>query len=248
VRHLHAGHAPGGGGRVCYDSLGGFWNLQYALPDTEDWSHANAVVFDPNDESYVVSARSQESVFKVRRDTGQLVWIIGPHDNWGTPWQPYLLTPAGGPFEWNYHQHAPEIQAGGSILMFDNGNGRAVPPAPVLPFDLRYSRAVQYHVDTTNMSIVQEWSYGSLAPAEHYYSGTRGDADRMLLTSNVLVTDSDRRVNSTSPTSFARIFEVTATNPPQIVFELFARDQSPVEPRAWTIYRAERVTDIYAHL
>lgn len=233
--------------RLCYDGLINFWNTAYVLPDTEDWTHGNAVVFDPYDESYILSLRHQEAAIKVRRDTGELVWILGPHGKWGAPWTPYLLTPVGsGPFEWNYHQHATDILTNGDIMLFDNGNGRALPPDPQLPWNQRYSRAVRYRIDELAMTVEQVWAYGGPAPAEQYYSNTRGDADELFQTGNVLVTDSDRR-NAPPPElySYARIVEVTQTDPPQIVFELYVRDLATVEPKAWNVYRSERLKSIY---
>lgn len=233
--------------RLSYNSLFNFWNSTYAPLDTKDWSHANAVVYAPFDDAYIVSARHQEAILKIHRPTGSLQWILGPHERWSAPWQQHLLTIVGGAFEWNYHQHAPQILPGGEILVFDNGNGRAVPPAPMLPPHERYSRAVHYRVNIPTMTIEQVWSYGPPPPAaDSFFSGTRGDADRMKSTGNVLVTDSDRK-DLTLNLTFARVFEVTRAIPGEIVFEIFVRDPSPTNPAAWNVYRAERLRGLYPH-
>ena len=83
-----------------------------------DWGHANAVIEDTRDNTIIASLRHQNAVVKFTRDTGQLVWILGPPENWGPEWQPYLLTPVGSPFEWNYGQHAPRITPQGTLLLY----------------------------------------------------------------------------------------------------------------------------------
>ena len=71
-----------------------------------DTEHSNAVIEDPSDDSLIVSMRDQNAVLKFARATGQLQWIFGPPENWGAQWLPYLLTPVGTPFAWQYgHMH-----------------------------------------------------------------------------------------------------------------------------------------------
>lgn len=235
--------------RISYNSLSGFWDNTYPPGNTKDWSHGNAVVFANYDNAYIVSARSQDAIVKIGRTSGALEWILGPHERWSAPWNQYLLTPVGSPnFEWSYHQHAPQVLPGGDILMYDNGNGRAIPPVPEMPVPDRYSRAVHYRVDKVAMTTEQVWAYGPPPPAgESYYCGTRGDADIMRTTGNVLVTDADRK-NFDLLQTFARIFEVTKTDPAQIVFEMYIRDNTVPNPQVWNSYRAERLRNIYPHL
>ena len=85
--------------RIGYDSLN-------QTADGRDWAHANAVVYDPSDDTFIASLRHQDAVIKFSRATGELVWILGPHDNWTAEFQPFLLHPIDTPFEWQYHQHA----------------------------------------------------------------------------------------------------------------------------------------------
>ena len=74
--------------------------------------------------------------------------------------------------------------------MFDNGNGRAVPPAAPLPGPQRYSRAVEYVIDEAAMTVRQRWAFGGAG--EGWYSAAVGDADELEATGNVLVTDGFR--------------------------------------------------------
>ncbi|TDJ69085.1 MAG: hypothetical protein E2O39_12290 [Planctomycetota bacterium] len=231
--------------RLSYDSLGSFWNQFYGLTDSADWSHANAVILDPSDDAYIVSVRHQEAVVKISRSLGSLMWILGDNAGWNPPWSGSLLSPdlSQPEFNWPYHQHAPQLTVDGTIMMFDNGNGRAVPPAPPLPSDQRRSRAVEFFVDPVTRIIEQRWSYDrDIFGDPIWYSSFLGDADR--LTNTVLITDGGKRVPGAVNLGFSRVVEVTHASPPEKVFEILVRDPNPLMPGAvsWTMYRSERLT------
>ncbi len=76
--------------RIGYNSL-------RSSPEGVDWVHTNAVTYDPSDDSFIVSSRHQDAVFKFSRATGDLVWILGPPENWSTEFQPFLLAPDRDP-------------------------------------------------------------------------------------------------------------------------------------------------------
>ena len=244
--------------RMSYDSLLGFWDSVYGRP-THDWSHANALVLDPFDDSVIVSSRHQDALVKIARSSGELVWILGDPARWQMPWAQSLIDPAqegywdvapvpfGGPaaqapFQWFYHQHAPMVTPTGSILLFDNGNQRAIPPDPGLAPPERYSRAVEVAVDPARRTVRQLWSYGG--PEDPFFSPVVGDADLMPATDNVLVTDGGKILVGT--TRWARVLEVErgdATRPSEIVFEVQVRDD--VTSTSWLVYRAEKLADVY---
>lgn len=95
-----------------------------------DTHHPNAIRQDPRDHSIIVSLRNQNAVVAFHPETGKLKWILGPHENWGPEFAPYLLKPVGEPFAWNYAQHAPMITSRGTLLIYDDGNFRATPFDP----------------------------------------------------------------------------------------------------------------------
>jgi arylsulfate sulfotransferase len=225
--------------RVSYDSLGTDWKVVYGDEDTRDWSHANAVVLDPEDGNLIVSLRNQDALIKVDRESGELMWILGDPDRWEEPWSSTLLEPTGasGDFEWSYHQHAPMFTPDGTIVLYDNGNGRAIPPEPELDPDDRYSRAVEYRIDDDAGTVAQVWAFGG--PDDPWYSGALGDADHLAETGNLLVTDGFRTADDGG--RWARAFEVTRTDPGEVVWEIAARGDEV----GWTIYRAERLQSIY---
>lgn len=167
------------------------WNLKESLQysrralteDNTDWFHANAVAYSEEDDCIIVSGRTQGLV-KLTADN-EVVWIMGPHLDWGNSGRgedlnQYLLQPLAADdnpitnqdvldgydnhpdFEWNWYQHAPQIMPNGNIMLFDNGDNRnfmGVGP---------YSRAVEYEVNESEMTIKQVWEYGKKRGAETY--------------------------------------------------------------------------------
>ena len=217
-------------------------------PIARDWTHSNAVSHDPSDDSFIVSVRYQDAVVKLDRQTGALKWILGTHDHWKEPWQQYLLEPQGD-LEWQYHEHGPEVTGDGSIVMFDNGNGRTSAFGEELPQDQRYSRAVEFSVDEDAMTVTQEWDYGGLGE-EFFYSSYISDADWLPVTGNVLVTDGGRRDDENGMAAefdsggrpWAQIFEVTRTEPAEKVFHIVLQDEAPA---GYQVYRAQRLPSLY---
>ena len=170
------------------------WDLRALLdenrhalePDPVDWLHANAVLYDPADNTVVISGRFQ-GVVKVGYDD-RVVWLLGPHRGWGRnrlgqDLNQYLLTPlnaAGEPitdpgvpegstnhpdFQWNWYQHSPTKMPNGDWLLFDNGTHRNFEPAPGT-----YSRAVAYRIDPVRMTVQQVWAYGQARGTDTYSS------------------------------------------------------------------------------
>lgn len=225
---------------------------------TQGWDieHSNAVVDDTRDGSIIVSMRQQNAVIKFSRATGQLRWILGPHENWGPEFQPYLLAPVGTPFAWNYAQHAPMITASGNLLLYDNGNCRATPSDPPVQDMDNYSRAVEYHIDETNMTVSQVWEYKNNG-SDRLFTPIIGDADWLTNSGNVLVTFGYvTYVNGLRPNPWApaatmvRIKEVTHDPVPEVVFDLAFFDYNTTDPnyKGYFCYRSDRIADLYSHL
>ena len=167
-----------------------------------DWVHCNAVLYDPSDQTIIVSGRTQ-GVFKLNYDH-ELVWILGPHDGWGQNrlgqnLDNFLLEavdPTGNPyspsvqqgvqntadFEWNWYQHAPKLMPNGNLILFDNGQFRN--------FDFSdfsgYSRAVEYRIDAGNKQVEQVWTFGKEEGAQ-LFSEIISDVDYDVATNNVII-------------------------------------------------------------
>jgi len=229
--------------RIGYDSLS-------PTGQGVDWVHTNAVVYDPGDDSIVVSARHQDAVFKFARATGELRWIVGDHANWPPEFLPFLLQPIGAPFRWQYHQHAPMFSAEGTLVVFDNGNHRASPfdGNPPLPNSQNFSRGVEYEIDEGAMEIRQRWEYGENVP-DRLYAGFICDADWQPTTGNVVMTfGSVSYVNGATSasqgfgTTHTRIIEATDDLVPLPVFELILHDS---QGGNITVFRSERIPSLY---
>lgn len=226
-----------------------------------DSEHANAVVDDTNDNSIIVSLRDENTIYKFSRNTGKLTWILAPNGNfapqasWPTNFQPYLLNPTGTPFEWCYAQHAPELTPQGTLLALDDGDDRATPFQPILPDPDNYSRAVEYSIDETNMTVSQVWdSYDSgFGGGDRLYTFILGNADWLPQRRNVLATfgwiNYVNGVDLPNNATMSRIVEYTHDPVPQVVFDLSVWDyQSPPrENTGYEVYRSHRIPDLYAH-
>ncbi len=234
-----------------------FTSLTAGLPSAGwDTEHANAVIEDPSDDSIIVSMRNQNAVFKFARTTGELKWILGPHENWGPKWQPFLLKPVGATFRWQYGQHAPVLTPRGTLMLYDNGNFRASPPDTLTIDPNNFSRAVEYRINEQTMEVSQEWEYGSPTLGEWLYTAYMGNAEPEPKTGNILIdfsavsySDGAYSIPSSPGAVMAHFKEVTHDPVPQVVFDLTLTkyDKANVEYINCTVYRVHRIPDLYAH-
>jgi arylsulfate sulfotransferase len=93
-----------------------------------DWTHANAVIYSPDDGDLILSMRNQNWVVKINYQDGagdgRILWHLGPDGD-------FTLPSGQAPLEWNYGQHYPTIVSPNSagnfqLMFFNNGNGRLV--------------------------------------------------------------------------------------------------------------------------
>lgn len=237
-----------------YGSYGSYWSGTFGA-ESRDWSHANAVIYDANDDAIIVSMRHLDALVKFDRATGDIHWILAPPDNWTAPYDQYLLSPANPQADfYTYHQHAPMLMPNGNLLIYDNGDYRTSPSATAnissLIDHVTYSRAVEYKIDETNMTAELVWQYGEKDSAQPgwIYSGALGDADYQNTTGNVIITHGSIR-NAAGKFS-TRIVEVThnvpATGAETEVFNLTVSDSSTATKIGWRTYRSERISSLYA--
>jgi arylsulfate sulfotransferase len=203
--------------------------------------HINSIVFDPTDQTIIISSRTQSAVFKMTYPGMQLKWILGAHDNWSAKYQPYLFTPVGENFEWSWAQHHATIfephTAGVNvvdILLFDNGTYRSFDPANAQSPLEWYSRTVLYRIDEANMTIEQVWEYGEERGAD-IFSAFRGSAYQ-LANGNILGTWADIykdaegnplstiRSTNINATYSSKVIEVDPSNN-EVVFECTSPDR-----------------------
>jgi hypothetical protein len=78
-----------------------------------DYLHLNSLDIDPADGNFIFSFRHTNSIVKVDRSTGAILWTLGgAEDNFGLTQEQVFS-----------HQHYAKMQPDGSLLVFDNGNG-----------------------------------------------------------------------------------------------------------------------------
>lgn len=225
-----------------YEFCSRYLESVYPERDARDWTHANAVVLDEDRNALVLSLRHTDSLVALRYaddadgPAGELLWTLGEDGD-------FELTGDG---EWFFHQHAPEIQPDGSILLYDNGNERPGTsledgdPAP-------YSRAVRYRLDLDEGSAEQVWEHRAPPGEEPFYAPYVGDADRtgddtVLVTHGGLVDPPSHSPVTPGVQSWGRILEVGVPDG-ESVLDVRVRDPDP--EIGWRAYRAERIPTIY---
>jgi arylsulfate sulfotransferase len=150
-----------------------------------DWLHVNSIVYDADANTIIISSRMQSAVIEMTYPGMQIKWILGPHDNWSEKYQPYLLTPIGDNFEWQWSQHHATIVGKDllkdsiDILLFDNGTYRSFDPESAYSLSDSYTRVVQYHIDQAAMTVSQDWEYGKERGSE-IFSAEMGSAYQLL--------------------------------------------------------------------
>ena len=116
--------------RTDHDFNSNFWDARYGGVTTQDWTHGNAVFYDADEGLVFASYRHQDWIVAYHwqpgggGNTGDLAFLVGDEGSPGDYGTNPGLTPTGDPFDWFYHQHAPERTPDGTLLMFDNGNLR----------------------------------------------------------------------------------------------------------------------------
>lgn len=132
---------------------------------TVDWFHQNAVDYDSNDGSIIISGRNQDMIMKLDLKTAKIKWIYSgkKKSSWPEKYRSLLLTGTAGTTITG-GQHGVTLlsddngdPSSENILLYNNNidvtNGDASTSG-------KYSEGVQYHIDTKTMTIKQTWSYG----------------------------------------------------------------------------------------
>jgi len=118
---------------------------------TVDLNHPNAIGLDPLDNNYLISLRGLCQIVKISRTTGEIIWRLGGKQSDFTFIGEH---PENAPFYFIGEHHMHRL-INGDLLFFDNGtlqNEGALTPRT-------YSRAVEYHLDETNMTATLVWEY-----------------------------------------------------------------------------------------
>jgi arylsulfate sulfotransferase len=240
--------------RISHDSHDSFWDLRaypFYFGGTRDWSHCNSVAYDEVDDALIVCLRHQDAVVKIDRRTSEIRWILGDPNGWKKEFAGKVLKPQGE-LQWPFHAHGVNFNPrDGRLLLFDNGNHRAIPPRRPMPADASYSRAVEYVIDEDRKTVRETWSYGD-RKRNRFYSAFVGDADWLPATGNVLITDGGRLEDRNGvpvgrppgAAQWGRILEVTRDPQADVVFELQVSERGRGNRFGSSIYRAERIPSL----
>ncbi|MFC1568733.1 aryl-sulfate sulfotransferase [bacterium] len=120
--------------------------------------HMNAIDID-DDNNLIFSCRHMSAVYKIQRETGEIIWKLGGINSDFT----FINDPLNG-FS---AQHAARVLGDNRYILFDNGNMH----------NPRTSRAVEYELDLDAMTATMVWEYRQ-DPNEQY-SHYMGNAQRL---------------------------------------------------------------------
>ncbi|MBM3785910.1 MAG: hypothetical protein FJW30_16230 [Acidobacteria bacterium] len=234
--------------RIGFETFSGYWDRR-GFPGVVDWSHANGMMYDEKDDAILICFRYLAIVVKVDRNSKQVRWIAGDPKGHPSALQGKFLKMAGGA-QWFYHQHAPMPTPRGTLLLFDNGNYRAVPFDKPMKLSDTWSRAAEYAIDEKSMTIRETWS-SEPKTAESVVGTAMGDVDWMPKTGNVLVhygallpqsklsrIDWDTMQQAAT---WTRIREYTHTRRPKLVWEVVIGDPEGKEAVTWVLFGGDRV-------
>jgi hypothetical protein len=108
------------------------------------FNHANSIDID-SDGHFILSSRNLNEVTKIHRQTGEIIW------RWGAGSANEFTFVDSYPFT---YQHAARPIGDNRYLVFDNGNFSELYTG--IP---NVSRAVEFELDTTNMTASLVWEY-----------------------------------------------------------------------------------------
>jgi hypothetical protein len=191
--------------------------------DYNNWSHLNTIEPFPGERAVLISSRDQDTLHKVDRDTGELVWTLGRRGDFAMNEEDYFA-----------RQHAPEIEPDGTILLFDNGLGIAEVERFGDTEALReYTRVMQYELffdaegNPDRAEVVWEYSTPEI------FAENRSEADR-LENGNTLI-----HYVWVHPEEELILREVTMDK--EIVWDVHS-------PPRTSSYRSERIEPYYGHV
>jgi len=118
--------------------------------------HPNSVETDHEGNLLLIS-RSMNEITLISRTTGDIIWRLGGKNN------QFTFSDPADEFSW---PHSVSVLENGNITVFDNGNER-VPS---------YSRAIEYLLDTVNMTVTKVWEYDA---DKNYFARTKGSTQRL---------------------------------------------------------------------
>jgi arylsulfate sulfotransferase len=192
-----------------------FYNTTIQLAD---YMHFNSMTVDPSDQNLICSFRNLDSVLKIDRKTGKILWILGGKgDQFG-------LT-ADQKFS---RQHFARLTDNGDLTLFDNGANLVYTGYPP-KYDgsgKGVTRILEMKLDQKNKKLL---NYNAFS-LDKQYSAIMGSVTKLVPNSNVFMVGWGGRVTSNA------IFSLIDFSSNKVLFEAVY----PVNPQNWgdNTYRA----------
>jgi hypothetical protein len=199
-----------------------------------DWTHSNAIIYNPNDGNLLLSVRNQSWILDIDYQngagSGNVLWRLGEGGD---------FTLAGGnPAQWFYAQHFPSfVNINGpqvTLAVLDDGDFRDLDDLGTncgqSPFPICYSRATVFQLDQNTKQAQLLWQY---QPGFYTFWG---GAINQLQNGNVEFEMSQ----PFGSVQASLAMEVTQTADPQIVWQM--------ELSGGTSYRTYRIPSLYPNV
>ena len=240
--------------RLAYETFDGYW-MRRGFPGVVDWSHANNLLYDREDDAVLINFRYQAAIVKIDHETKEIDWIVADPDDWGEL-ASKVLTPVGDT-QLPYHQHSPYPTADGALLVFDNGNYRARPFKKPLQPKETWTRAVEYRIDEEARTIEQIWQSESRSE-DSVVSIAMGDVQPLARKNNLLVgygfvmprpavaSGEYQWGGAIGYPPWTRIREYTRGGKPKLVWEAVIGDPSGGSEVGWSLFGVEHLAQLGA--
>ncbi len=233
--------------RVGYGLFNGYWTMRgfSAL----DWTHANGIM-PLDDGNVLVNFCFQNTVGKIDKTSGELLWLAGDPSGWKPGLQAKLMTMQGDEDDWFWFQHAPMITPQSTLLVFDNANIKTRPFNPPVPPAQNSSRVMEYALDESARTIKKIWS--SEIPGDPaVVSYSMGSTQVLPDTGNILagygfLLDSaslaqQEWTNISLSNAWTRVREYTHDTPAQVVWELTLSAPKNDLGLGWSLFGTKRI-------
>lgn len=129
-----------------YYNIADMLHRDFTLP-TIDAFHGNSIEVD-SDGNFIVSMRHLCEITKINRNTGAIMWRLGGNNN-----QFRFINETNTTTDTNHYfcsQHDARKLPNGNYTLYDNGNTH---------YPIPFSRAVEYTLNTTNMTATLAWEF-----------------------------------------------------------------------------------------
>ncbi|GAB4073163.1 aryl-sulfate sulfotransferase [Barrientosiimonas marina] len=202
--------------------------------DPVDWFHQNAVVYDDDDNSIIISGRNSDTVMKIDYETEEIQWILAYPEDWDKQMEQYLVEGQGDDFKYPAGQHdvriLPDFDDNPDtidLLLYDNNT---VVTRGNEDLSKEFSAASHYRVNEKTKEAKLIWTYGE-ERGEDFFTNIIGSARYQPNTGNVLI-----GFGHVDEGNQSNIVEVTHDDDANVVFEA---EMDDFPSGAW-VYRGVR--------